>query len=68
MIRQDAATFLKERIGKEVLQITTSEIFEEIAAIVDLNEGAEKQLKGVLMQLGEHMVVDDLKEEEWRIK
>lgn len=68
MIRQDAATFLKERIGKEMLQITTSEIFEEIAAIVDLNEGAEKQLKGVLMQLGEHMVVDDLKEEEWRIK
>ena len=45
MIRQDAATFLKERIGKEMLQITTSEIFEEIAAIVDLNEGAEKQLK-----------------------
>lgn len=68
MIRQDAATFLKERIGKEMLQITTSEIFEEIAAIVDLNEGAEKQLKGVLMQLGEHMVVDDLKEEEWRIR
>lgn len=67
MIRQDAATFLKERIGKEMLQITTSEIFEEIAAIVDLNEGAEKQLKGVLMQLGEHMVVDDLKEE-WRIR
>lgn len=68
MIRQDAATFLKERIGKEMLQITTSEIFEEIAAIVDLNEGAEKQLKGVLMQLGEHMVANDLKEEEWRIK
>lgn len=68
MIRQDAATFLKERIGKEMLQITTSEIFEEIAAIVDLNEGTEKQLKGVLMQLGEHMVINDLKEDEWRIK
>ncbi len=68
MIRQDAATFLKERIGKEMLQITTTKIFEEIAAIVDLNEGTEKQLKGVLMQLGEHMVINDLKEEEWRIK
>lgn len=68
MKRQDAAIFLKERIGKNMLQITTSEIFKEIAAIVDLNEGEEKQLKGVLMQLGEHMVLDDLKEEEWRIK
>lgn len=50
-----------------MLQCTTSEIFEEIAAVVDLNEGAERRLKGVLMQLGEHVMVDDLKEEEWRI-
>lgn len=68
MKRQDAAMFLKERTGKEKLQITTSEIFEEIAAIIELSETAEKKLKGVLMQLGEHMVVDDLKEEEWRIR
>ena len=59
---------LKEkRNDKNMLQCTTSEIFEEIAAVVDLNEGAERRLKGVLMQLGEHVMVDDLKEEEWRI-
>lgn len=67
MIRQNAAEFLKERIGEKMLTITTTEIFEEIAAIFDVDEGAERQLKGILMQLGEHIVIDDFKEEEWRL-
>lgn len=48
-----------------MLKITTSQIFDEIAAVLSLSEGGERQLKEILMQLDQHIVIDDFKEEEW---
>lgn len=45
--------------------ITTSQVFDEITAALNLSEGGERQLKEILMQLDQHTVIDDFEEEEW---
>lgn len=47
-----------------MLKITTSQIFDEIAVALNLSEGGERQLKEILMQLDQHIVIDDFKENE----
>lgn len=48
-----------------MLKITTSQIFDEIAVALNLCEGGEKQLKEILMQLDQHIVIDNFEEKEW---
>ena len=65
MIRQSAEEFLREKMGEKVLKITTTQIFWEIMAVFNLPENAERPLKELLMQLDQHMVIDDFEESEW---
>lgn len=58
----------KEKIyenADSTLKVTTTEIFQEIVTRLNLNEGGERELKEVLMQLDQHIVTDDFREEEW---
>lgn len=50
---------------KKMLKVTTSEIFLEIESRFNLTECSGREMKEVLMQLDQHMVIDDFKESEW---